>query len=246
MVTFSDLVTLILCFFILLFAFSTIDIVKFKAISDSFRKKSIVEGGVSVVSPDPPLHANTNVPIDEDNRSVDEDQSQQEVAQVQEEQLDDLYEAVQQYLEDNRLETVIAATRDDRGVTLEIRDRVLFDSGRAEIKPEGIPFLATVGRLIQGMPNPIEVEGHTDNIPISTIQFPSNWELSTARASRVIRYFIAEHEMDPDRMTAVGYAEYRPIAPNETADGRALNRRVLINIGKLSEDELMARAMAAE
>lgn len=241
MVTFSDLVTLLLCFFILLFAFSTIDVVKFKAISDSFRKKSIVEGGVSIVSPDPPLHANTNVPIDEDKHSVDEEQKQQEVAQLQEQQLDDLYQAIKQYLEDNKLETVISASRDDLGVTLEIRDRVLFDSGRADIKPEGIPFLARVGQLIQNMPNPIEVEGHTDDRPISTIQFPSNWELSTARASRVVRYFISNHGMDPLRMTAVGYAEFKPIASNQTADDRALNRRVVINIGKLSVEELMAR-----
>lgn len=240
MVTFSDLVTLLLCFFILLFAFSTIDIVKFKAISDSFRKQSIVEGGVSIVSPDPPLHANTNVPLDEDKHSTDEQQSQMEVAQIQEEQLDDLFEQIQQYLEDNRLEDVISATRDDSGVILEIRDRVLFDSGRAEIKQEGIPFLAVVGRLLSPLPNPIEVEGHTDSVPMSSFQYPSNWELSTARSSRVLRFFIDANNIKPERLTAIGFAEFKPIATNSTSEGRALNRRVVINIGKLSDEELSA------
>jgi len=242
MVTYSDLVTLILCFFVLLFAFSTIDVVKFKAVSDSFRMKSIIEGGVSIISPDPPLHANTNTPLDEDRHSTDEEQKQNEVQRMQEQQLDNLYEAIAKYLEDNKLESVITASRDTAGVTLEIRDRVLFDSGRADIKAEGMPFLARVAQLIQNMPNPIEIEGHTDNRPISTLQFPSNWELSTARASRVVRYLIDEHNIDPIRMTAVGYGEFRPIATNDTADDRALNRRVVIHIGKLSETELMERA----
>ncbi|WP_176720365.1 flagellar motor protein MotB [Desulfuribacillus stibiiarsenatis] len=242
MVTFSDLVTLLLCFFILLFAFSTIDVVKFKAISDSFRKKSIVEGGVNIISPDPPLHANTNVPLDEDKHSKDEEQKQDEVAALQEQQLDTLYEAIKQYLEENKLETVISASRDDKGVTLEIRDRVLFDSGRADIKPEGIPFLARVGQLIQNMPNPIEIEGHTDNRPISTAQFPSNWELSAARSTKVVRYFITQHQMAPDRFTALGFAEFKPIASNVTADDRALNRRVVIIVGKLTDEELLSQS----
>lgn len=224
MVTFSDLMTLLLCFFVFLFTFSNVDMVKFKAMSDSFRRSSILEGGISILSNNPPLHANTNVNGDYQG-GID----------YKPRQLDSLYEAIMQYLEDNKLEAVISAARDEFGVSLEIRDRVLFDSGSAEIKDEGIPFLEKVGQLIQSLPNPIEIEGHTDNQPIITSQYPSNWELSTARSAQVARYFISEFQVNPQQVSVSGYGEYRPVLNNDTAENRAINRRVVIHIGEMNE-----------
>lgn len=223
MVTFSDLMTLLLCFFVFLFAFSNVDMVKFKAMSDSFRRSSIIEGGVSILSGKAPLHANVNASGDYQGGS-----------EYKPRQLDALYEAIIQYLQDNKLETVISATRDASGVSLEIRDRVLFDSGSAEIKEEGIAFLEKVGQLIQSLPNPIVIEGHTDNQPIVTSQYPSNWELSTARSAQVARYFISEFPINPRQISVSGYGEFRPVVNNDTADNRAINRRVVILVGELS------------
>lgn len=246
MTTYSDMVTLILCFFVLLFAFSEIDIIKLKMVSDSFRNKSIVEGGVNIISPEPPLHANTNTELDDSKHSTDEEQKQLEVQRMQEQQLDQLNDAINDYLKEHNLEGVIDTERDKEGLTLEIKDRILFDPGRANIKSEGVPFLARVGQLLVNMPNPIVVEGHTDNVPMSSAIYPSNWELSAARASGVIRFFIDNGGLDPTRMTAIGYGEYHPLVDNDTAENRAMNRRVSIRIGKLSADELIARMAEAE
>lgn len=109
-------------------------------------------------------------------------------------------------------------------------DQVFFDLGKADLKPEAVEILNRLGPILKGIPNPIRIEGHTDNLPINTAQFPSNWELSTYRATRVIRYFIEELGFSPDKLSAAGYGEYRPIADNDTPEGRSLNRRVDIVI----------------
>jgi chemotaxis protein MotB len=109
-------------------------------------------------------------------------------------------------------------------------DQVFFDLGKADLKPEAIEILTRLGPLLKDIPNPIRIEGHTDNLPISTARFPSNWELSTHRATSVIRYLVEELGFSPDKLSAAGYGEYRPIADNETPAGRALNRRVDIVI----------------
>ncbi|ADC89567.1 OmpA/MotB domain protein [Thermocrinis albus DSM 14484] len=123
------------------------------------------------------------------------------------------------------------------GIRLILQERLLFDSGSADIKPQFYPILDKIAELLNSIPNPVEVEGHTDNIPISTGRFPSNWELSTARASSVVRYFIAKG-VSPDRLKASGYADTRPIASNATPEGREQNRRVEIVIINIKGYEL--------
>jgi chemotaxis protein MotB len=121
---------------------------------------------------------------------------------------------------------------------LQIRalERILFDSGRAEIKPEGRTVLTKVAaQLKKDRRHQIRVEGHTDNIPISTLQFPSNWELSCARAARVLR-FLVEQGLPPERLSAVGLGAYRPIEDNGTREGRARNRRIEIVLVPESEE----------
>jgi len=117
------------------------------------------------------------------------------------------------------------------GVRLET-DGVLFDSGRAVLRPEGARLLAPIAASLRGLPNPIRVEGHTDNAPIATAQFPSNWDLSAIRASAVVRTLIANRIPD-GRLQASGYGDTRPIADNGTTAGRASNRRVEIYVLRL-------------
>ncbi len=123
------------------------------------------------------------------------------------------------------------------GIRLILQERILFPSGSAEIKPETYPILDKLYEILKDLPNPVEVEGHTDSIPISTEKFPSNWELSTARASSIVRYFIAKG-INPERLKASGYADTKPIASNATPEGRAQNRRVEIVILNIKGSEL--------
>jgi chemotaxis protein MotB len=123
------------------------------------------------------------------------------------------------------------------GIRLILQERILFPSGSAELKPETYPILDKLYEILKDLPNPVEVEGHTDSIPIYTEKFPSNWELSTARASSIVRYFIAKG-INPERLKASGYADTKPIASNATPEGRAQNRRVEIVILNIKGSEL--------
>lgn len=233
MVTFSDLMTLILVFFILLFASSTIDAVKFKAISDSFQQRAIFEFYPSVVSFDEPT-------VDSEHESDTRDgvDNQDDMVDKLEENriaLEEVLKVINVYLEENELGHVISATKEEQGIVMVLQDRVLFKSGEAEILTEVKDFLDRLGVLLNTIPNQIKVEGHTDNIPISTLRYPSNWELSTARASGVIRYFIDQNGVDPKRLVAIGYGEHHPVDTNAIDEGRQKNRRVVIVITDPSE-----------
>jgi chemotaxis protein MotB len=131
----------------------------------------------------------------------------------------------------DKVQTVIQR----RGLVVRVlTDKLLFNSGQATLQPQGEPLLEEVGQLLNvDRSHPITVEGHTDNVPIATAEFPSNWELSTARATTVVRFLIA-HAVSAGRLGAVGYADLHPIASNATASGRALNRRVDIVLMRLN------------
>ena len=127
---------------------------------------------------------------------------------------------------------IISIRRDGNLQRFMFSDRILFKIAEAELQPLGRVTLTAVGRLLQdhneGFYQRIQIEGHTDNVPIVTPQFPSNWELSSARAIAVLRLFVDEIDIDPKTLTATGYGEFRPAAPNTTVDGRAKNRRIEI------------------
>jgi len=123
------------------------------------------------------------------------------------------------------------------GIRLILQETILFSPGSAELRQETYPILDKLYEILKDLPNPVEVEGHTDSIPISTEKFPSNWELSTARASSIVRYFIAKG-INPERLKASGYADTKPIASNATPEGRAQNRRVEIVILNIKGSEL--------
>ncbi len=113
-----------------------------------------------------------------------------------------------------------------RGLVISLKDTEFFNSGSATVRPESMPLLGNIAEAIGKYSNSIRIEGHTDNVPIQTPQFRSNWELSTARATNIVHDLINSYGISPDRLSAVGYGEYRPIADNSTAEGRQKNRRV--------------------
>lgn len=148
-----------------------------------------------------------------------------------------MYDKVKEYLEKNKLTADIAdVTSDKRGVIIELRDNILFDTGKATLKPESKEVLNKINALISTLPNNIVVEGHTDNIPISNSKYPSNWELSTMRATTVVRYFTEVGGEDPSKISAAGYGEYKPVVENTTDENRAKNRRVNILIVANNEE----------
>jgi chemotaxis protein MotB len=122
----------------------------------------------------------------------------------------------------------IEVTHTDQGTRLSFENQVLFDFGRAAINPAGFIFLDKIADVLSKIPYAVRVEGHTDNVPIQTRRFPSNWELSVARAVNVVKYFAEVSNIDPKRLSAVGYGESRPVAANDSPSNRAINRRVEI------------------
>ena len=113
-----------------------------------------------------------------------------------------------------------------RGLVIRVSEHLFFQSGDASIPAAFLPTVDIVARALEKLPHHIRIEGHTDNVPISTARFPSNWELSTARATALVRYFLTRYRFTPDRLSATGYAEFQPVDTNRTQEGRLQNRRV--------------------
>lgn len=232
MVTFSDLVTLVLVFFILLFSMSQIDMIKFKQIAESFRDNQILDYYPSIIPMENPAEIEQMDPEEQDDLGSAD--------RYEEQSLQNLLSEIQEYLAENGMEDIILANRTERGVVLVLEEQVLFESGEAEIIGGSNAFLDKVGSLLKNIPNLVKVEGHTDDRPITTYRYPSNWELSAARSSSVIRYLVDHFDLDRTRFIAVGYGETRPIVPNTGPDNWEKNRRVEIVISdpKYTEQDL--------
>lgn len=204
MVSYADFVTLLFCFFTAMFAISNVDSNKLGKFVDSMRLAFNDSGsrgnGISVIE-----GVQVFVPAD-----VEVESSFRET----------LASIIHQVKGD------IQIKRDSRGVTITIADKLFFESGAAEMKGSAKDILDAVASPLERLPNMIRIEGHTDNVPINNSEFPSNWELSSARAIHVAKYFMNTHKIDPGRISTTGYAAFRPVASNDSPEGRAKNRRV--------------------
>lgn len=222
MTTYGDMVTLLLCFFVLLFAFSEIDAQKFEAIIQSFKGSlGVLEGGKTI----------EEVPYIDTDSLTDRNLTTE---QIELEDFKALYKKIDEYVQENGLSAQIFLSLEERGLLIRFSDNVLFDSAKAELKPEARMILDEIGKVLIEINKYIRVEGHTDNIPISTPQFPSNWELSTTRATNVLHYLINSIGLNPRSLSASGYSEYHPVGENNSLEGRAKNRRVDIVIMRSS------------
>ena len=217
--TFNDLVTLLMVFFVLLFTMSSVDAKKMQDFQYALQSGlGILEAGRRVN-----IRIKTSQPV-EDMSHVN---TQPEGVKTTKN------DRLTGWLDDALIKSLeadfnIQITQTEQGVRLSFADQILFDFGKADINPAGHALLNQVAGAIQKMPNAVRVEGHTDNIPIKTARFPSNWELSVARAVNVVKYFVAVGNIDPRRLSAVGYGESRPLVDNDTAAKRMKNRRVEI------------------
>jgi chemotaxis protein MotB len=251
--TFNDLMTLLMVFFVLMFSMGTIDSRKIKKFQHTLQSGlgMLLAGKEVKVGVIEPLVRR----IAEDNRTVEEliedlkkdyhelSGSDSETDSIEDESLDDSSLSdgdkpertpgrVDHALDALTIDPDIKVTYTEKGARVTLENKILFKLGIADINPEGLPTLDKIIRVIEKSPNPARVEGHTDNIPIHTEKFPSNWELSVARAVNVVKYFIEGGGIDPGRLSAVGYGDSRPLYPDDSQEARARNRRVEIVIVK--------------
>ena len=229
LLTYADLITLLLALFMMLYAMSVLDLKKYEAFQEAFTqgmgkhvhsfpgkgdppngKPRATKPGANIGKPDPsPSPA-----------------SLQLKPQLDATELAKLKEKIEQQIEINGLKNELDVDLDPRGLVVNVVSGVLFGSGDATVTSNGQHLLDALGAIFQSMGNPLVVEGHTDNVPISSTQFPSNWELSTTRATAVLRDLVSRDHLAASRMSASGYADTKPRATNSTAAGRAKNRRV--------------------
>ena len=266
LLTYSDMITLLMALFMVLFSISSVNISKYrtlqKALKDAFSGQ-ILPGGRALestgasekASHTPETTATTTVlPFGQESASSSTSQephsaseqpsasemgtikaletlpgSEQAAARVEQAGFKAVQREVEAYVSAHGLQSSVKTTVEPRGLVIRVlTDKLLFASGQATLSPNAYPLLEEIAGLFAvERSNPIAVEGNTDNVPISTSEFPSNWELSTARADTIVRFLIA-HSVSAGRLSAIGYAEQRPIASDATEGGRALNRRVEI------------------
>ncbi|MCL6636124.1 MAG: OmpA family protein [Peptococcaceae bacterium] len=218
LLTYSDMITLLMIFFVVLYAISTLNAKKFEAIALSLAQA--MGGGQSVLrEPGAAL-----APGISGSAPVESPQVERELDELSD--LERIRKEIQDYIDRNGLQGKVTVNLEERGVVLSFQDVALFPLGSAELSPGAREVIGKIGLILLKAPQYLRVEGHTDDLPINTREFPSNWELSVARATRVVQELIHAINFPPHRLSATGYGEFRPRVPNDTPEHRQQNRRV--------------------
>jgi chemotaxis protein MotB len=234
LITYADLITLLLAFFILMYTMSKQDSKKYQEVAAHL--KAIFTGSNAVLATGTVAG---KVPIELSFKGGVED-----IAALKEQLEKELRETGDKGAADAM--QAISVISDERGLVLRAMEKAFFDTGKADLTTRARSALDGIVPMLTTMPNQVRVEGHTDNVPINTSEFRSNWELSVRRATEVVRYLVERQGFPPDRISASGYAEYRPIASNDTAEERAKNRRIEIIIVKTAENQPKPPVVSAE
>jgi len=225
--TFNDLVTLLMVFFVLLFTMSSVDSRKMQDFQYALQSGlGVLKTGTKVS-----ISVKKTQPVDDMSHIMTQAEGKRNKKHSRQPG-DKLMDEIQQL---TKADLDIQIIHTHQGTRLSFEDQVLFDFGSATINPAGFVFLDKIADTLDKIPYAMRVEGHTDNVPIQTRRFPSNWELSVARAVNVVKYFAEVGNIDPNRLSAVGYGESRPVAANDTASNRVKNRRVEILL--ITEDK---------
>lgn len=203
LVSYADFITLLFAFFVVLFAASTVDEKRMRSFAAGFERY-IAHSGQGDVS-QLPGSRHSELTIEEVQASLEQLEA-------------DLWPEIQS--------AKIELSEEPRGLVMSLSESALFPPGEARLQPRSIPVMRKVGEALSRVPGQIRLEGHTDDTPIQTRLYPSNWQLSTARATAVLKFLIHEKSIPLDRLSAAGYGEYRPLVPNDTPENRAKNRRV--------------------
>jgi chemotaxis protein MotB len=252
LLTYADMITLLMALFMVLFSISSVNVSKFKTLQQALKEAfsgQILPGGRSLETTGTtesqshvpnPTAATSVMPFSLEPRPSSlrtTPGGAHAAAQQEQANFERLKQEVEAYAHQHGLSSYVQAVIEPRGLVIRLlTDKLLFASGKATLAPAATPLLEKISSLINiDHVHPIAVEGNTDDVPIHTGEFPSNWELSTARASTVVNFLIAQG-VAPKRLSAIGYAEQHPIASNSTTDGRARNRRVEIVMQRLYSD----------
>ncbi|MCX5810538.1 MAG: flagellar motor protein MotB [Proteobacteria bacterium] len=214
LLTYADLITLLLAFFIMMYTFSKQDAQKYEEVSAQL--KVIFSGGSGLLQQG---KAAGKSPLESPSKANSSEAIKEK-----------LKNELKEISGENSLKNSIFIFTDARGVVIRIMDKAFYDEGKADLKQGAKNALDKIVTTMKEIKNHIRIEGHTDNTPISKGEFKSNWELSVRRATEVVRYLVEKGPIPPERISATGYAEYRPINNNDTPENRALNRRVEIII----------------
>ena len=243
--TFADLMNLLLCFFVLLFSMSTVDAQKFEAIAASFSQTfSIFNGGqisigqgmllgngVSQLNQLDQYMDSMGKTAENDEETDELDEIQEKLEEAKLEQSEQLAERIEEAIEESQMEDMIQLDFTSQYVQLTLKGAILFDSGSASLKEEAMPVIERVALILERYAeSEIEIEGHTDSVPIHTSRFASNNELSSARALSMFDYLVTHTALEPAKIKHSGRGEYVPVADNSTPEGRAKNRRIEIKI----------------
>ena len=234
LVSYADFITLLFAFFVVMYAISSVNEGKYRVLSDSlvsaFRNVTITPGGpVVVVAGRSPGETVKQVVVREDPK---QSEARQQQRQKMRNVAKDIFAVLAPLVQQGKVRVLETS----RGVTIEINDSILFAPGQAQLEATSVKAMKAVGDVLANTDFPITIEGHTDNIPIKTPQFPSNWELSAVRATTVLRLFV-DNGVVQEHLTAIGYGDTRPVEPNDTVEGRARNRRVSILIDSMHPEK---------
>ncbi|HCG99071.1 MAG TPA: hypothetical protein DE036_04520 [Actinobacteria bacterium] len=239
-VTYGDMVTLLLVFFVMLFSFSVVSPKKFSSAVGSIQEAMSGSNGRQFKVMDMPekfevVSPGSGDPVEQSKgfgqrspiQSLKE-QSKIGIPQSEVRAMEQLKHQLKKQFEGTPLSASIKMEVTERGLVIRLNESILFEKGKAELQPPVYPALKIIGGTLASTNYSIKVEGYTCDLPISTPQFPSNWELSTARAISVLRFFVENQNIGSSRLSVSGYGEYKPVAPNSSDANRAQNRRVEI------------------
>lgn len=252
LIPYADILTLLLALFIVLYSMSAVDAKKFEAMSRAFNvafsgSTGILDNSSIVQTGDGSGKKNEDKVNEGDSTKKDTtansitskaDQERMEGMKQEQENMEKIKKQLDTYIKDNKLTTQLSSKLNQSELLITISDTALFASGSATVRPESRNLAVALSDILTEFPGyQIVVTGHTDNQPISTAQFQSNWELSSARASKFMKILLQNSKLDPKTFSVVGQGEYHPIATNSTSVGRAQNRRVEISIVRKFIDE---------
>jgi len=214
MATFADMMTLLMCFFILILSFSTMEVDKFKLAMGSLQGALGTLGVQKKLRPDQSWFSPKT----------------QNPHQIKQKSILDHIEKMREQIKKEGLEDKISIEEEGGEVYIQMKDNMLFDSGKAQLKPTYFNLLSLIAKTLFKDAKQIRVEGHTDNLPIQTKEYQSNWELSIQRALIVVRHFVNHENINPTKLIIAGFGEHKPIAANDSPGNRAKNRRVVLNL----------------
>jgi len=237
LISYADFITLLFAFFVVMYAISSINEGKYRVLSHSLVSAFKSSNSSNLISPQPIELTPINNQQSQQTDSIKLIDDLSSLKAKKQEKMKSMAKNILQALELLVKDGQVRVTQSSLGITVEINASVLFSPGQAKLAENSSLTLQAVAHVLKGHKHEIHVEGHTDNLPINTESFPSNWELSAARASSVIRLFI-ENGVEAHRFTAIGYGENRPIETNETPEGRKRNRRVTVMILSTDPDKV--------